>query len=153
MAKQENFQELVGAIQSAFLQCNTLAERQHLEMISEYFDSDNKPVTIPVSLPQFDEFGNIKYKNVSIPKLCLVPISSLKLEGIKVNFKVRLAGKVALQEESRESGKRQTFLGYIQSGSQKREPEGLADITLKFASQTPPEGLMRIQDQLVNVTL
>lgn len=153
MAKQENFEELAGAIQNSFLQCNALAERQHIEMISEYFDSDNKPVTIPVNLPHFDEFGNVKYKSVSIPKLCLVPISSLKLEEIKVHFKVRLAGKVALQEKKEESKKRHSFLGYVQNGGQKREPKSFADITMKFASQMPPEGIMRIQDELVKVTL
>lgn len=155
MAKQESFDELVGAIQDAFLQCNHLAERQHIEMISGYFDSDNKPVMIPVKLPEFDNDGNITYRDVSIPKLCLIPISSLKLDGIKVNFKVRLAGKVVLkeQEEEKTRKKRHAFLGYLPGGAPQRNAAGFANITLKFASQVPPEGIMRIQDELVRVTL
>lgn len=155
--KQQNFDELVAAIQKSFLQCSRLAERQHIEMLSSFFDSENKPVSIQLSMPQFDDNGKIIYKDVSIPKLCLVPISSLKLDGIKVDFKVRLTGEVPLGEETGEDTgtekKERSFLGYFPGGGLKRNPEDLANITLQFASQDPPEGIMRIQDELIRVSL
>lgn len=160
MVKQQSFDELVAAIQKSFLQCNRLAERQHIEMLSGFFDSENKPVNIPFCMPQFDDSGNVTYKDVSIPKLCLVPISSLKLDGIKVDFKVRLTGAVSLEKEDREkvSGgepdkKERSFLGYLPGGGFKRNPDDFAKITLQFTSQDPPEGIMRVQDELIRVTL
>lgn len=162
MVKQQNFDELVAAIQKSFLQCNRLAERQHIEMLSGFFDSENKPVSIPFRMPQFDDNGNVTYQNVSIPKLCLVPISSLKLDGIKVDFKVRLTGTVSLEEEKENkeeangeepAEKRRSFLGYLPGGGRGRNSDDFANITLQFASQDPPEGIMRIQDELIRVTL
>lgn len=152
MGKQQNFDELVAAIQKSFLQCNRLAERQHIEMLSGFFDSENKPVSIPFRMPQFDDSGNVTYKDVSIPKLCLVPISSLKLDGIKVDFKVRLTGAVSLKKEEEDMEQR-SFLGYLPGGGLKRNPDDFANITLQFTSQDPPEGVMRIQDELIRVTL
>lgn len=155
--KQQNFDELVAAIQKSFLQCSRLAERQHIEMLSGFFDSENKPVSISLSMPQFDDDGKITYKDVSIPKLCLVPISSLKLDGIKVDFKVRLTGEVPLEEKAGEDTgtdkKEGSFLGYLPGGGLKRNPEDFANITLQFSSQDPPEGIMRIQDELIRVSL
>lgn len=155
--KQQNFDELVAAIQKSFLQCSRLAERQHIEMLSGFFDSENKPVSILLSMPQFDDNGKITYKDVSIPKLCLVPISSLKLDGIKVDFKVRLTGEVPLEEKAGEDTgmdkKECSFLGYLPGGGLKRNPEDFANITLQFTSQDPPEGIMRIQDELIRVSL
>lgn len=162
MVKQQNFDELVAAIQRSFLQCNRLAERQHIEMLSGFFDSENKPVSISFRMPQFDDEGNVTYKDVSIPKLCLVPISSLKLDGIKVDFKVRLAGAVSLKEDKENMGEVMeekpdeqgcSFLGYLPGGGLKRNPDDFAKITLQFTSQDPPEGIMRIQDELIRVTL
>lgn len=154
--KQQNFDELVAAIQKSFLQCSRLAERQHIEMLSGFFDSENKPVSISLSMPQFDD-GKITYKDVSIPKLCLVPISSLKLDGIKVDFKVRLTGEVPLEEKAGENTgtdkKEGSFLGYLPGGGLKRNPEDFANITLQFSSQDPPEGILRIQDELIRVSL
>ncbi len=155
--KQQNFDELVAAIQKSFLQCSRLAERQHIEMLSGFFDSENKPVSISLSMPQFDDNGKITYKDVSIPKLCLVPISSLKLDGIKVDFKVRLTGEVPLEEKAGENTgtdkKEGSFLGYLPGGGLKRNPEDFANITLQFSSQDPPEGILRIQDELIRVSL
>lgn len=155
--KQQNFDELVAAIQKSFLQCSRLAERQHIEMLSGFFDSENKPVSISLSMPLFDDDGKITYKDVSIPKLCLVPISSLKLDGIKVDFKVRLTGEVPLEEKAGENTgtdkKEGSFLGYLPGGGLKRNPEDFANITLQFSSQDPPEGILRIQDELIRVSL
>ena len=115
MAKEASFDNLIQAIQQAFIRVNDMSEEQ---------------------------------------QLCLVPISSLKLDEIEVDFKVQIYGKVSLTEAEQTEGKAETFLGYVPHGGKFRNrEESYANIKLKFVSQDPPEGLMRIRDQFVKVTI
>lgn len=98
MAKQENFNALISSIQEAFLQVNKLSEMQHLDMLKNYFDEKGNPICMDINYPYFGESGVLSYRTVSIPKFCLVPISSLKLSEVLVDFKVKLYGKVQLKE-------------------------------------------------------
>jgi len=101
-----------------------------------------------------------------VPQICLLPMSSLKLDEVEVDFKVRLYGGVKiktaeadnaseLQGNSLKSVKmadNDTFLGYFPQG-RKNVDENYANIKLKFVSDQPPEGLMRIQDQYTKIIL
>ena len=69
MAKAESFNDLIGSIQDAFLSVNELSERQHLRLLHDYFDSDNKPVTVNVKYPFFGDDGDIQYKAIDVPML------------------------------------------------------------------------------------
>ncbi|MGN0406840.1 MAG: DUF2589 domain-containing protein [Bacteroides sp.] len=171
MAKEASFNALVAAIQNAFLSVNQMAENQHLDMLSAYFEHDGTPVCIDIKCPFFNDKGETEYKNVSIPKLCLIPMSSLCLDEINVDFKVKLYGKVSLEQqayagdktenlqmdkltEHRKGGEKETFIGYIPNGRiRKGSDDSYASISLKFVSQEPPEGLMRIRDEFIKVTL
>ncbi len=170
MAKRENFNDLINSIQDAFLQVNKFSEMQHLDMVKNYFDEDNNPICIDVNYPYFDESGAIAYRKVSVPKLCLVPISSLKLNEVSVDFKVKLYGKVKLNEYDDttdgplKSGKTEnsyfkpknnSYLGYIPGGFGLRNDSdsSYANIKLKFVSEEPPEGLMRINDELTKIMI
>lgn len=158
---EESFDGLINAIQNAFIRVNQMAESQHLDLISQYFDEKNQPICVEFLYPYVDATGESAEKKIRIPKLCLVPISSLKLSEISVDFKVRLAGKVSLKAGESEIPKQvdrllkndrdRSFLGYIPSGRRNHE-ESYANIVLKFQSEDPPEGLMRIQDELIRVT-
>ncbi len=158
---EESFDGLINAIQNAFIRVNQMAESQHLDLISQYFDEKNQPICVEFVYPYVDATGESAEKKIRIPKLCLVPISSLKLSEISVDFKVRLAGKVSLKTGESEipkqvdrllkSDRERSFLGYIPSGRRNHE-ESYANIVLKFQSEDPPEGLMRIQDELIRVT-
>lgn len=148
MAKKLDFNDLVESIQDAFIRVNDMSEAQHLKKLSEYFEEDGTPRTFEMQYPYFDENGVPAYRFVSIPQICLVPISSLKLDEIRVNFKVQIYGEVPLKDGEK------TSLGYIPHGGLTRNKEdSYADIRLKFVSQEPPEGLMRIRDQFTKVTL
>lgn len=163
--KEASFDDLVQAIQQAFIKVNDMSERQHISMIQEYFNADGSPKTFDIQYPYFNEVGEAAYRRVSIPQLCLIPITSLKLDEIKVDFKVRLYGKVNLKQQNNllrsngEAGEENkdgnnTFLGYIPHGSRRADKEdSFADIKLKFVSQDPPEGLMRIRDQFIKITI
>lgn len=164
MARTESFDDLVQAIQSSFLKVNKISQEQHTELLEQYFDSDNKPICIKMNYPARAETGEITYTEVEIPKLCLVPISSLKLEEITVGFKVKLSGKVriksafnnpsqaeTLKHREKRKDKDKEYLGYIPHASRRDDDSGYADIHLKFKSEDAPEGVMRIRDSLVRI--
>ena len=168
MSKKENFNDLIGSIQEAFLQVNKLSELQHLDMLKNYFDAENKPICISVKYPHISESGKMFYQTVEIPKLCLVPISSLKLNEVLVDFKVKLYGKIDLKTSEPKSNKAgilqstnylkntsTTYLGYAPSGFNTRSDnsDSYANISLKFSSEEPPEGLMRISDELIKIMI
>lgn len=166
MAKTENFDTLLQAIQSSFMKVNQLSREQHVELLGQYFDSDNKPVCINMKFPTRSENGELVYSDVAIPKICVVPVTSLKLQEVSVDFKVKLAGKISLKHMGPEettagsdvlkNGKKKRdstkegYIGYIPHAS-KREHTGFADIHLKFKADEPPEGIMRIRDSMVRV--
>ncbi len=166
MAKEASFDSLIRAIQQAFIEVNDMSEEQHIAKLHEYFEEDGTPKTFEMQYPYYDENGVPAYRMVSVPQLCLIPITSLKLDEIEVDFKVQIYGKVSLSQHDdtansngdaaslKRGGKDNTVLGYIPNGGIFRnKDESYANIRLKFVSQEPPEGLMRIRDQFVRVTI
>ena len=169
MSKTESFSDLIGSIQEAFLAVNELSEKQHVAMLEYYFDEQKRPETMEVNYPYFDESGEIAYKKLDIPLLCLVPISSLKINEVDIDFKVKLSGKVKLKEGERRKGslkKRDDDmccagneppedrgghgLGYVPE-YRKSKDGSYADISLKFRAEEAPEGLIRIRDELIKI--
>lgn len=164
MAEKMAFDDLIESIQNAFIRVNAMSEEQHLNKLAEYFEDDGTPKTFDMQYPYFDENGIPAYRVVSIPQICLVPISSLKLDEIEIDFKMALCGEVPLEEvetEEPEQGslfKRKfgakPILGHMpQERTMKNKDDNYANIKLKFSSQDPPEGLMRIRDQFIRVTI
>lgn len=161
MAKVESFDGLISSIQDAFLSVNRMAEQQHLESIKEFFDEEGNPKTIAVKYPSFTEVGTVDYTDVEIPQICLVPISSLKLNEITVDFKVKLSAEINLQDGSKRNDienfqlsesteKKKKKMGFIPEYRQKPD-DGYANITLKFSAEEPPEGIMRIRDEMIKI--
>ena len=164
MAKKASFDDLVVAIQQAFIEVNDMSEAQHIKKLRTYFEEDGTPRVIEMQYPYFDEDGKPAYRMVSIPQICLVPITSLKLDAIDVDFKVQLYGEVDLKKlptTTREQldniyddkEENETFLGYIPHGMFRKRDDSYANIRLRFTSQDPPEGLMRLRDQYTKVSL
>lgn len=170
--QEAGFNDLIRAIQQAFIGANAMAENQHLQKISTYFDEDGFARTVKLNVPYFDSNGNVAYKELSVPEISLVPISSLKLDEVSVEFNVRLYGKVNLKTDEdnadgnmvmgarksdaeRHSYKNSTFLGYFPHGGifHNKKDKNFAHIKLKFTTDNPPEGLMKICDQFVKVMI
>lgn len=163
MARTESFDDLLQAIQGSFMKVNQLSQQQHIGLLEQYFDSENKPVCVEMKYPARGENGELTFTEVEIPKICMVPISSLNLKEITVDFKVKLAGKVRLKSgswsdipedtssvKSRRKPPKDEFVGYVPHAS-KREKNGFANIHLKLESEEPPEGVMRIRDSMIRV--
>lgn len=175
MKQEASFDDLVEAIQNAFIKVNNMSESQHLEKISEYFNPDSTPKTFEIMYPTFDSEGKVESTKVSVPAICLLPMSSLKLDEVEVDFKVKLYGGVKLKAKesayggalksnasetvlkaatSSDKEENNTFIGYFPQGySRKAKDENYANIRLKFVSDEPPEGLMRIQEQYTKISL
>lgn len=161
MAKVESFDGLISSIQDAFLSVNKMAEQQHLESIKEFFDDEGNPKTVLVKYPTFTEDGGVDYGDVQIPQICLVPISSLKLTEVSVDFKVKLSAEISLQDGSKRNDnngfevcaapeKKKKKMGFIPE-YRKKSDDGYANITLKFNAEDPPEGIMRIRDEMIKI--
>ena len=73
MKKQENFNDLIASIQEAFIQANKIAETQHLDMLSHYFDQDKKPICFQMAYPEYDENGKVVYRTLSCQSCALCP--------------------------------------------------------------------------------
>lgn len=169
MAKIESFDGLISSIQEAFLSVNRLAENQHLEALHEFMEEDGSLKTIRIKYPYFNEDGDVEYRFVEVPELCLVPVSTLKLSEVSVDFKVKLAAEISLKKDddgeeqqvaalSAEGDKkplpsipkRRNRMGFI-PGFRQKQDDSYANITLKFNAEEPPEGMLRIRDEMIKI--
>ena len=125
MAKKIGFKNLVESIQEAFIQVNDMSEAQHLKKMSEYFEDDGTPKVFEMQYPYVDGKG----------------------VTVEVDFKVQIYGEVPLKHEEG------TSLCYVPHGGIRNKEDSYANIKLKFVSQEPPEGLVRLKDQFIKVTL
>ena len=175
MAKVESFDGLISSIQEAFLSVNRMAENQHLESLEEFLEDDGTPKTMRVKYPFFNELCDVDYRYVDIPALCLIPISTLKLREVRVDFKVKLSAEISLKRDDDENEnaaqttpstgtqsvaastvRRRWFkrsrarMGFIPGFRQKRD-DSYANITLKFVAEEAPEGMLRIRDEMIKI--
>lgn len=167
MAKIESFDGLISSIQEAFLSVNRLAENQHLEALHEFMEEDGSPKTIRIKYPYFNEDGDVEYRFVEVPELCLVPVSTLKLSEVSVDFKVKLAAEIRLKKDDEGQQvsalstevdqkplpripKRRNRMGFI-PGFRQKQDDSYANITLKFNAEEPPEGMLRIRDEMIKI--
>lgn len=175
MAKVESFDGLISSIQEAFLSVNRMAENQHIESLEEFLDDDGSPKTVRVKYPFFNDDGDVDYRFVDIPALCLVPISTLKLSEVSVDFKVKLSAEISLKKDDDEkenavqttppavtqtvapnTARRRWFkrsrarMGFI-PGFRQKQDDSYANITLKFTAEEAPEGMLRIRDEMIKI--
>lgn len=165
MAAEGSFDDLIHAIQNAFIKVNHMAETQHIDMLKNYLDEEDKPICIDFNYPYTNSLGEIENRKMSIPKLCLIPIQSLKLSEVSVDFKVKLSGKINLKVKEEEDSQNRllkrslqrkkednSYLGYVPVGGKKTD-SSYANIVIKFTSEEAPEGMMRIQDELIKISI
>lgn len=157
MAKVEKFEDLIGSIQQAFISVNNMAEQQHIESLQSYFDADGKPRCLTMQMPYFDDYGVPQYREMDVPLISIVPVNSLKLSEINVDFKVRLSANVKLSHDklpkklmAAKNAETDGVLGFIPE-YKKRDNESYANIVLKFTSDEPPEGVMKIRDEMIKI--
>ena len=106
--------------------------------MSTYFDDDGNPITFKVNLPSND--GEVK--EAAIPLLTLAPNSHLTISELEMKLKVDLG-----QFNDDENIKNNKLSAKIGTG----DKTNLAKIRIKMTGANAPEGLARINDQLVKI--
>ena len=131
---------LVESIYNSVVFAQRKVETEHLKRVmSTYFDDDGNALTFRVNLPNND--GEIE--PTDIPLITLAPNSHLSISELEMELNVDL-GQFS-DEENNEKKK----LSAKVSGT--RNQENLAKIKIKMNGSDPPEGLARINDQLIKI--
>ena len=139
---------LTKGLFDAVVQAQALAENQHIEALNKFFDKDGNPLSLDVKIPD----ANGKNQVVNVPLATLAPQSSIKIKELSMEMKVKMGS----------FGKRKSRLG---GGIFCKEDAGAinADLgasilpkrnqyaTLKvvFEGPDPPEGLVRLNNNLI----
>lgn len=145
MSKEQPFESLLAAMQESILKAHKLIETQHLNVVAHYFDEENKPIMIEMQFPMIDpDTDEVVYKLLKVPKLTLVPMHTLKMKEMKLNFKVKLSSLA--DSNTRGSGLFAHILPSNNAGN-----DNFVNVDLFFETTDPPEAVMRINDQFIKV--
>ena len=142
--KKGNFLDhLTKGLYDAVVQAQALAENQHIEALGKYVNEDGTPKCMEMV---------INGDNVNVPLATLAPQSSIKIKELKMKLKVKLNN----------FGKRKSKLG---GGIFSKEDAGAisadlgssilpsknnyADLEITFEGTDPPEGLVRLNNNLI----
>lgn len=136
---------LVTALQQAVNQAGEQLRAQQLEILNRYFDEDNRPLYVKLRLPRLGMNGELEHAEVEVPRLSLVPMGTMCMDEVELDFSVRLCG---LEKEGRVGGPRQIL---IESPGSFTAEKDRAHIRIKFKGGEPPEAVMKLNDTLLNI--
>ena len=142
--KKGNFLDhLTKGLYDAVVQAQSLAENQHIEALSKYVNEDGTPKCMRMF---------INGENVMIPLATLAPQNSIKIKELTMDLKVRLNnfGK----RESKKGGgilrKRDAGAVSIDLGcSVLPMKNNYANLKITFEGTDPPEGVVRLNNNLI----
>ncbi len=129
------FDTLISAIHDAVEQAVDLATDQHIETINQFLEDDGALKTMVVKLTEDRE--------IEVPLLALVPHNSIKISKVKVGFRVRFG---ALTDSG--TGRKRNALSLDLGGlfGMRRD---YAEIEVTFSGTDPPEGVARLNDEII----
>ena len=147
--KQGSFLDhLTKGLYDAVVQAQALAENQHIEALSKFFDKDGKPLCMEIKIP--DNKGN--EMNVNVPLATLAPQSSIKIKELSMELKVKMGsfGK----RKSRQGGgifckKDAGAINADLGASILPKRNQYATLKITFEGTDPPEGLVRLNNNLI----
>jgi hypothetical protein len=142
--KKGNFLDhLTKGLYDAVVQAQALAENQHIEALSKYINEDGTPKCLKMV---------ISGENVDVPLITLAPQSSIKIKELKMDLKVKLnsfgkrkskkGGGIFCKEDA---GAIDADLG----SSILPTKNNYANLTITFEGSDPPEGLVRLNNNLI----
>ena len=139
---------LTKGLYDAVVQAQALAENQHIEALSKFFDKDGKPLCMEIKIP--DSKGN--EMNVNVPLATLAPQSSIKIKELSMEMKVKMGsfGK----RKSRKGGgifckKDAGAINADLGASILPKRNQYATLKITFEGTDPPEGLVRLNNNLI----
>ena len=139
---------LTKGLYDAVVQAQALAENQHKEAFSKFFDNDGNPLCMDIKLP--DNKG--VEQNVRVPLATLAPQSSIKIKELSMEMKVKMGsfGK----RKSRKGGgifckKDAGAINADLGASILPKRNQYATLKITFEGTDPPEGLVRLNNNLI----
>ena len=143
VSKGNFLDHLTKGLYDAVVQAQALAENQHIEALSKYINEDGTPKCMEMVL---------NGEKIDVPLATLAPQSSIKIKELKMSLKVRL----------NKFGKRKARCG---GGIFNKEDAGAIDadlgssilptknnyanLEITFEGSDPPEGLVRLNNNLI----
>tara|TARA_Y100001938_G_C7849815_1_gene310240 strand:+ start:97 stop:549 length:453 start_codon:yes stop_codon:yes gene_type:complete len=134
---------LTKGLYDAVVQAQALAENQHIEALSKYVNKDGTPKCMEMVL---------NGEKIDVPLATLAPQSSIKIKELKMSLKVRLNN----------FGKRKSRLGggifcKKDAGAISADlgssilptKNNYANLEIVFEGTDPPEGLVRLNNNLI----
>ena len=142
--KKGNFLDhLTKGLYDAVVQAQALAENQHIEALSKYVNEDGTPKCMKMV---------ISGENVDVPLITLAPQSSIKIKELRMDLKVRLNSFGKRESKSgggifckKDAGAINADLG----SSILPNKNNYANLTITFEGSDPPEGLVRLNNNLI----
>jgi hypothetical protein len=151
-----NIEELLGCLQEAAIVVKNIAEKQHINNLSQYFDENNKPIV---------QTFKIGRKKVNVPLFILADHTSIGLESLEFEFETRLISDT----DSDPSEIKKALLGVIKNRGDKKhnianltvdssaqtsifgkeKKSGMANIKVVFKRDEKPEAVSRLVDNLI----
>ena len=134
---------LTKGLYDAVVQAQALAENQHIESLKKYLDKDGNPKCIDVV---------ISGEKVKVPLLTLAPQSSIKIKELTMDLKVklnnfgkrksRLGGGIFCKEDA-------GAIGADLGASIFPSKNNYANLKITFEGSDPPEGIVRLNNNLL----
>ena len=139
---------LTKGLFDAVVQAQALAENQHIEALKKFFDKDGKPLCMDIKIPNNEG----KEMNVNVPLATLAPQSSIKIKELTMELKVkmgsfgkrksRLGGGIFCKEDA-------GAINADLSASILPKRNQYANLKITFEGTYPPEGLVRLNNNLI----
>ena len=131
--------KLVESIYNSVVYAQRKVETEHLNRVmSTYFDKEGNPITFKVNLPSNDG----EMKEAAVPLLTLAPNTHLGISELEMSLKVDLG------ECGDEENLKNKKLSAKITGERNKD---LAEIKIKLTGMDSPEGLAKINDQLIKI--
>lgn len=133
--------KLIKGIQNAVIKAQELMRKQHLNQMAEYVDEGGNPICIDVKIPVPGPDG-LQMRDTKVPKMVLAPPSALKLEKLSMEFDVTIQGL----SEDHDCEDHEVHI-QMSRGLFGRSTKAKCKVV--FTGDDPPEGFMRLNDELL----
>jgi hypothetical protein len=171
--------DLLSGLQSAVASVMQQIEVQHTSVLKKYFDIDESgehitAKTVAIEIPARDK-SNSDTEVVNVPLVSLVPIRSLKIEEISIDFEARI-NSVELKDiknkfDTKDKKTKNSSenpddpLEDVNEISNKNvnteiliemkkhnfvSPATPVKVSIKFKDSDPPEGIVRVSEHILN---
>jgi hypothetical protein len=150
MAGEQSFDSFIEGIQHACHNAVRGMQDQHKELLDRYFEEGDeegtlKPIMVKICMPPTHVHG--EHQDIEVPLFTLVPLRSIVIEQLKVEFEVRIN---AAKEDTDRKQRPRNFL-MVDTGGWNLFGKGgkHAKVEVIFRGADPPEGVVRLNNQVV----